>query len=62
MFTLFVTGVLANSEDLDEMPHLAAFHQSLHRLLVLIVCFDSLRPSQQYFSYDGTGRPGLNKC
>ena len=24
------TGTLANSEDLDEMPHYAAFHQGLH--------------------------------
>ena len=26
-------GVLANSEDPDEMPHHAAFHQVLHCLL-----------------------------
>ena len=28
-----LTGTLANSEDPDEMPHNAAFHQSLHCLL-----------------------------
>ena len=26
-------GTLANSEDPDEMPHYAAFHQGLHCLL-----------------------------
>ena len=26
-------GTLTNSEDPDEMPHLAAFHQGLHCLL-----------------------------
>ena len=28
-----ITGTLANSEDPDEMPHYAAFHQGLHCLL-----------------------------
>ena len=28
----FQTGTLANSEDLDEMLHYAAFHQGLHCL------------------------------
>ena len=28
-----LTGTLANSEDPDEMPHEAAFHQGLHCLL-----------------------------
>ena len=37
-FSLFIldtgkTGTLANSEDPDEMPHKAAFHQGLHYLL-----------------------------
>ena len=27
------TGTLANSEDPDEMPHKASFHQGLHCLL-----------------------------
>ena len=27
-------GVLTNSEDPDEMPHNAAFHQGLHCLLI----------------------------
>ena len=30
------TGSLANSEDSDEMPHNAAFHQGLHCLLRFI--------------------------
>ena len=29
------TGALENNEDLDEMPHCAAFHQGLHCLLRL---------------------------
>ena len=28
-------GILANSEDPDEMQHIAAFHQGLHCLLDL---------------------------
>ena len=28
-----ISGLLANSENLDEMPHNAAFHQGLHCLL-----------------------------
>ena len=28
-------GILANSEDPDEMQHYAAFHQGLHYLLLL---------------------------
>ena len=28
---------------------------------ILLVCFDSLCPSQQFFSYVGTGLPGLNQ-
>ena len=28
-----LTGTFTNSEDLDEMPHNAAFHQGLHCLL-----------------------------
>ena len=28
-----LTGTMANSEDPDEMPHKAAFHQGLHCLL-----------------------------
>ena len=27
----------------------------------LFVCFDSLHPSQQFFSHDRTGLPGLNQ-
>ena len=27
----------------------------------LLDCFDSLRPSQLFFSYVGTGLPGLNQ-
>ena len=27
------TGTLANSDEPDEMPHIAAFHQGLHCLL-----------------------------
>ena len=40
---------------------------SAHEILVLIISirravrFDSLRPSQQSFSYVGTGLPGLNQ-
>ena len=30
-----LTGTLANSEDPDEMPHNAAFHQGLHCLLLI---------------------------
>ena len=30
-------------------------------LLFLFVCFESLRPSQQFFSYDGMGLSGLNQ-
>ena len=30
-------------------------------VFVLFVWFDSLRPSQQYFSYVGTGLPGMNQ-
>ena len=33
IFSLKVEFVLANSADPDEMPHNAAFHQSLHYLL-----------------------------
>ena len=29
--------------------------------VVFLVCFDSLRLSQQFFSQDGTGLPGLNQ-
>ena len=28
-----ITGTFTNSEDQDEMPHNAAFHQGLHSLL-----------------------------
>ena len=28
---------------------------------ILLVLFDSLHPSQQFFSYNGTGLPGLNQ-
>ena len=31
--TLFRPGSLADSDDLDEMPHVVAFHQGLHCLL-----------------------------
>ena len=30
-------------------------------ILVIFVCFDSLCPSQEFFSYVGTGLPGLNQ-
>ena len=33
---LCILGTKANSEDLDEMQHTAAFHQGLHCLLRLI--------------------------
>ena len=32
-----------------------------HLFVCLFVCFDSLRPSQQFFSHVGTGLPGLNQ-
>ena len=32
LHTYLLTGTLANSEDQDEMPHHAAFHQGLHFL------------------------------
>ena len=38
-----------------------------HEMLVLIsyaldiLCFDSLRPSRQFFSHVGTGLPGFNQ-
>ena len=34
-------GTLANSEDLDEMQHNAAFHQGLHCLLCLKQCSET---------------------
>ena len=37
-------GILANSEDPDEMPHNAAFHQSLHT-----VCKDKNNSSWQKY-------------
>ena len=33
------TGTLANSEDLDEMPHKATFHEGLHCLLKIKTIF-----------------------
>ena len=33
----------------------------LEQAQVLFVLFDSLRPSQQFFSYVGTGLPGLTQ-
>ena len=36
-------------------------HYKLHAQLILFIWFDSLRPSQQFFSYAGTGLPGLNQ-
>ena len=32
-----------------------------HDFFVFLVWFDSLRPSQQFFSHVGTGLPGLNQ-
>ena len=32
----WVMGTLANSEDPDEMPHNATFHQAIHCLLIQI--------------------------
>ena len=37
------------------------FHWSLFCDVDLFVSFDSLRPSQQSFSYVGTGLPGSNQ-
>ena len=34
---------------------------TVHRYIVIFVLLDSLRPSQQFFSYVGTGLPGLNQ-
>ena len=28
---------------------------------IIVVCFDSIRPNKQLFSYVKTGLPGLNK-
>ena len=33
-FVYGITGTLENSEDTDEMPYYAAFHQGLHCLLI----------------------------
>ena len=57
---------LANSEVPDVMMHIVALHQSLHCLQRRnqpseFVLFDSLGPSQQFFSYIVTGLPGLNQ-
>ena len=34
---------------------------NLHSLVNLFVCFDSLHPSQQFFSHVETGLPGLKQ-
>ena len=44
---------MANSEDPDEMPHNAAFHQSLHCLLgqkwyTILFGINNLRPLNMY--------------
>ena len=48
--------VLGRASDL-----MMALALSFHRWVGTFVCFDSLRPSQQSFSYAGTGLPGLNQ-
>ena len=39
----------------------AVLHMFYGMLLFLFVCFNSLCPSQQFFSYVGTGLPRLNQ-
>ena len=64
-----VTGALNSNKCLAEwqiektLIRLLLWKQSdLHlRCLFLFVCFDSLRPSQQSFSYARTGLPGLTQ-
>ena len=48
----------------SHIPHCWKSHALLYKrryVKFLFVCFDSLLPSQQFFSYVGTGLPGLNQ-
>ena len=36
-------------------------HEMSQNVVYLFAWFDSLRPGQQFFSYDGTGLPVLNQ-
>ena len=39
--------------------HVVLRHANLN--YIIFVCFESLRPSQQFFSYVGMSLPGLNQ-
>ena len=50
--------ILINVADVLSRQH---FQEKIYWQDILFVCFDSLHPSQQFFSYVGTGFPGLNQ-
>ena len=54
--TKFAGGII-NKQD----SHIAIDTTCILRRRVSSVCFDSLRPSQQFSSHVGTGLPGLNQ-